>query len=159
MSDPGSRIGWTATIVNTFHSHVRTRALHSALVGRRGVVVAVLSNGTTALVRLDGYACELPYGIRRWPLQWDDLDLKEPIVVATPPAFVTGLMRTGQSTVLHAVKPGAEVAVCSSPAWPLPMCGWSVPFSVTAPRACPTCVAMVKALEPVTSCCPLDEGH
>ncbi|MET8865593.1 hypothetical protein ABZW11_21865 [Nonomuraea sp. NPDC004580] len=159
MSRPRSRIGWKATIVDTFHSHTRTQAHHSALVGRQGVVAAVLSNGTTALIQLDGLACELPNGIRRWPLQWDDLELKEPTTVAGPPALVTGLRKMGQLVELHAVKPGSRVALCSSPARPLPMCGWSVPFSATAPRACPTCVAMVKALEPVTSCCPLDEGH
>lgn len=130
--------------MDTLHSHALTRAHHSALIGREGVVVAMLSNGTTALVELDGDTRELPGGVRRWPLRWDDLDLKEPIEVAAPPAYVTGWTKTGQSIELHAVEPGAKAAVCSSPAGPLPMCGWSVPFSATVSRACPTCAAIVK---------------
>ncbi|GAA3125173.1 hypothetical protein GCM10020001_052640 [Nonomuraea salmonea] len=144
MTRSGSRVGWRATIVDTFHSHPRTAAYHSALVGREGVVVAVLTNGTTALVQLDGDAWDLPGGVRRWPLRWDDLDLKEPVGMVALPAYVTGWKKTGQSIELHAVEPGAKVAVCSSPARPLPMCGWSVPFSVTASRACPRCVALLK---------------
>lgn len=129
--------------MGTFHSHARTRAHSSALIGREGVVVAVLRNGTTALVKLDDDPYELPGGVQRWPLQWDDLDLKEPIEVVPPPAYVTGWMKTGRSIELHAVDPGTKVAVCSSPVGPLPICGWSVTFSPNASRACPKCVALI----------------
>lgn len=139
-----SRVGWRATIVDTLHSHAHTRAHRSELLGREGVVVAVLSCGTTALVELDGDVRELPGGVRRWSLRWDDLDLKELVDVPAPPAYVTGWMEMGRTVVLHAVEPGAEVAVCSASAGPLPMCGWSVPFSPTASRACSKCVASVQ---------------
>lgn len=139
-----SRVGWRATIVDTLHSHASTRAHRSELLGREGVVVAVLSSGTTALVELDGDDWELPGGVRRWSLRWDDLDLKELVDVPAPPAYVTGWRKTGQTVVLHAVEPGAKTAVCSASAGPLPMCGWSVPFSATASRACSRCVALVK---------------
>ncbi|SEL57568.1 hypothetical protein [Nonomuraea pusilla] len=138
-----SRIGWRAAIVSTLHSHARTRAYGAELLGREGVVVAVLRNGTAALVKLDGDLYELPGGVQRWLLQWDDLDLKEPIEIAPPPAYVTGVTKTGRSTQLHAVPPGITIALCSSPARPLPMCGWSVAFSTNASRACSTCVALI----------------
>ncbi|MEV0623128.1 hypothetical protein AB0I81_58110 [Nonomuraea sp. NPDC050404] len=130
--------------MDTFHSHALTQAHRLALIGREGVVVAELSNGTTALVRLDGEVWDLPGGLRRWPLRWDDLDLKEPIKVRAPLAYVIGWTKRGRSITLHAVVPGAKVAMCTSPARPLPVCGWSVPFSATVSRACPSCVAMVK---------------
>ncbi|WP_043631075.1 hypothetical protein [Nonomuraea candida] len=143
MSWASSRVGLRAKIVKTFHSHSSTCVYGSALVGREGVVVAVLRNGTTALVKLDDDPHDLPLGVQRWPLRWDDLDLKEPIGVASPPAYMTGWSKTGPTVELHAVDANTKVAVCSSPAEPLPMCGWSVTFSPEAPRACRKCVALI----------------
>jgi hypothetical protein len=134
-----SRIGWRATIVSTLHSHARVRANSAALIGREGVVVAVLRNGTAALVQLDEHPFGLPGGVLRWPLQWDDLDLKEPIEVDCPLDYVVGLS-AGQ---VHAVIPGTTASLCSAPVRPLPFCGWSVRFSPHVSRACPACAALV----------------
>ncbi|MEO3795796.1 hypothetical protein ABGB14_36790 [Nonomuraea sp. B10E15] len=134
-----NRLGWRATIVSTLHSHARVRANHAALVGREGVVVAVLRNGTAALVQLDEQPFDLPGGAQRWPLQWDDLDLKEPVELAAPPAYVAGLA----SGRVHAVIPGTKAALCSAPVEPLPICGWSVSFAPHVSRACPECVAVL----------------
>ncbi|MFB4288970.1 hypothetical protein ACBI99_15105 [Nonomuraea sp. ATR24] len=136
-----NRIGWRATIVSTLHSHARVRANGAALVGREGVVVAVLRNGTAALVQLDEQPFDLPGGAQRWPLQWDDLDLKEPVELAAAPLDYVAGLSFGR---VHAVIiPGTKAALCSAPVGPLPVCGWSVSFSPNASRACPECVAVL----------------
>ena len=135
-----SRIGYRASIVSTFHSHAFTRAHASALIGREGVVVAVLRNGTTALVKLDDDPDELPGRVQCWPLRWDDLDLEEPAAMERPPDYVTGWSKSHGAIVFHAVQPRTAMGVCFSPAEPLPVCGWSVPFSPKMSRACPVCL-------------------
>ncbi|MEV0382770.1 hypothetical protein [Nonomuraea sp. NPDC050643] len=109
------------------------------------MVVAVLRNGTVALVALDGDSYLLPEGTHRWAFHWDDLYVgeraREP---DTPePKYVAGFSKRGRKVVQHAVLPGTGKAVCSSPVRPLPFCRWSMPFAPNAPRACPRCVRLV----------------
>lgn len=146
MKRKGSPIGCRAAIVSTFHSHAFVRAHASALIGREGVVVAVLRNGTAGLVKLDDDADDLPGGARCWLLQWDDLELQAPAERVPPRTFVTGWSKSRRTVVFHAVRPKAVVAVCSSPVKPLPMCGWSVSFSHGMSGACPKCVTVINAL-------------
>ncbi|MEV0821578.1 hypothetical protein [Nonomuraea rubra] len=50
-----------------------TRVLGSLMTGHTGVVISVMRNGRLAFVQLDGPAGDLPQGIRRWMVHWDDL--------------------------------------------------------------------------------------
>lgn len=50
-----------------------TRVFGSLMTGRMGVVICVMRDGRFALVRLDGPKPDLPQGIRRWMIHWDDL--------------------------------------------------------------------------------------
>ncbi|MEU8109498.1 hypothetical protein AB0C18_37930 [Nonomuraea muscovyensis] len=61
------------------HSPVSTRAYGSMLIGREGQVVAVLRDGKVALLKLDGDSYDLPQGVRRWAVAWDDLSIHEPM--------------------------------------------------------------------------------
>ncbi|MFI9840397.1 hypothetical protein ACIHFD_25410 [Nonomuraea sp. NPDC051941] len=133
------------TIVTMEHSPRSTRAYGSMLLGRVGVVVAVLRDSKVALVKLDDGIHELPRGVHRWPVAWDDLVLDERASVPDVSAqtYVAGFSKVGRALEQHAVLPGADVAVCSSPVKPLPFCGWSLSFSPTVPQACPKCVTLV----------------
>ncbi|MEW9553836.1 hypothetical protein [Nonomuraea sp. NPDC050783] len=55
------------------HSPMTTRALGSSITGHTGNVLNVMRGGVLALVKLDGPASDLPMGIRRWMVHWDDL--------------------------------------------------------------------------------------
>ena len=55
------------------HSPASTRRFASLLIGRQGTVVNILRNGTLALIALEGESGELPGGVRRWSVHWDDL--------------------------------------------------------------------------------------
>ncbi|MFC4012292.1 hypothetical protein ACFOY2_34010 [Nonomuraea purpurea] len=108
-------------------------------------MISILNHGTNALVRLEGDRFDLPAGIRRWPVHWDDLTI-EPVADAdtTPtPEYRTGISGNRQDAVLHAVLPGTSTGLCAEPVSPLPICGWSLPFAPTSRRACVRCVALL----------------
>ncbi|MBF8192167.1 hypothetical protein ITP53_42120 [Nonomuraea sp. K274] len=144
MNWASMRVGRRAVVIGAVHSHARTRAHAPALIGRAGVVVAVLRGGSVALLQLDDAPHDLPGGTRRWPFHWGDLALDKPDeVTADPvPAYVAGFEKTAVGIVQHAVRPGEGVALCSSSAGPSPVCGWSLAFSANISRACPKCVAL-----------------
>ncbi|GAA3148348.1 hypothetical protein GCM10020001_084660 [Nonomuraea salmonea] len=72
MTTPSTRVGRRAEITGMLHSPAATRAWASFLLGRFGTVIAVLRNGTLALLALDGDAHEMPGGVKRWPIHLDD---------------------------------------------------------------------------------------
>ncbi|MFI6741500.1 hypothetical protein ACIBI9_52030 [Nonomuraea sp. NPDC050451] len=145
MSGVWARVGYRVTIVTMEHSPRSTLTYGSMLLGREGVVVALLRNTKVALVKLDE-SYELPQGTRRWPVAWDDLVLGERAGVpdVSVQTYVAGFSKAGRALEQHAVLPGTDVAVCSSPVKPLPFCGWSLSFSPTVPQACPKCVMLVE---------------
>lgn len=51
-----------------------------------------------------------------------------------------GLSGSGRQALQHAVPLDVEISLCGEPVYPLPVCGWSMPFSPTADRACPACI-------------------
>lgn len=55
------------------HSPTTTRGLGARLIGRKGQVVANIRPGVIALVQLGGPQQDLPMGMRRWSVHWDDL--------------------------------------------------------------------------------------
>ncbi|MBB5775981.1 hypothetical protein [Nonomuraea jabiensis] len=123
------------------HSPACTRDFATSLVGRSGRVTGLLRNGTYAMVELDGEPGELPGGIRRWPVHWDDLELSQPAPrPESADAYRLGLSGSGRDAVHHAVPQGRETGLCGQRAYPLPVMGWSLSFSATATRACPACI-------------------
>lgn len=143
MSKAWSRVGCQATIVRMDHSPASTCAHRSKLIGCEGLVVAVLRNGGAALLRLDNNEYDLPHGVRRWVVAWDDLELHKPVGASKPPAYVVGFSKKRHVLRYHAVVPGGKVAICSASVKPLPFCGWSLAFSPTTPRACSECLALL----------------
>ncbi|WP_431896164.1 hypothetical protein [Nonomuraea sp. bgisy101] len=131
-----------AKIVDLLHSPARTRGSGAWLIGQRGTVVMVLRNGTLALFELDDAAHDLPGGVRRWPVHWDDLLVYGTESGSDHPceAYRLGLSGTGRQAVQHAVPLDTKISLCGEPVYPLPVCGWSMPFSPTADRACPNCI-------------------
>ncbi|MEV6040294.1 hypothetical protein AB0L65_54940 [Nonomuraea sp. NPDC052116] len=143
------RIGNRATIVTMEHSPASTRAHGSMLIGREGLVVAVLRDGNVALLRLDGEWYDLPEGVQRWAVAWDDLAIHDPAgesEVAVQ-AYMAGFSKEGRVLKQHAVVPGTKVAICSSPVRPLAFCGWSLTFSPNVPQACAKCLELLDASE------------
>ncbi|MBB3726920.1 hypothetical protein [Nonomuraea dietziae] len=131
-----------AKIVDLLHSPARTRASGAWLVGQRGTVVMVLRNGTLALLELDSAADDLPGGVRRWPVHWDDLLVYGMESVSGHPVddYRLGLSGAGRQAVQHAVPLDTKISLCGESVYPLSVCGWSIPFSPTADRACLECV-------------------
>ncbi|TMR96812.1 hypothetical protein [Nonomuraea basaltis] len=152
MTEGHSKIGKRVTIAHVFHSHARTRAYRHELLGREGVIVAVLRNGKIALVELDGDQWSYPAGVRRWSIAWDDLQVETTSETPNKRAleYRAGFSWKGRQAVQHAVppgetgSPGKEVGLCGHGARPLPTCGWSVNFCPTAKSACPACVRLAK---------------
>lgn len=137
-------VGCRATIVDALHSHARMRAYRGYLVGRSGVIVAVLREGAVALLELDESPSGFPGGVRRWPVVWDDLRLDEVPGRREPDRRPrTGFTRAGRAMVEHAVTDRSGVAVCGERVEPLPVCGWSLVFSPTMASACPDCATLV----------------
>jgi hypothetical protein len=144
MTTAGNAIGRRVKIVDMLHSPARTRAYASWLLGQRGTVVGILLNGTLALVELDGEPSELLGCARRWPIHWDDLLVYSvdagPVNVQD--GYRLGLSGLERGAVQHAVHGGSGTSLCGEPAHPLPICGWSLPFSPGAARACPAGVRL-----------------
>jgi hypothetical protein len=46
----------------------------------------------------------------------------------------------GRNVIHHAVPADSTDGLYGEPSRPLPILGWSMPFALTAPRACPECV-------------------
>ncbi|MEV5896717.1 hypothetical protein [Nonomuraea fuscirosea] len=141
-----SWIGRRVRVTDLLHSHARTRAYTRHLLGRCGVVVAVLRMGKVALVELNDPVEDCPAGARRWHFCWGDLELLEETSVLDR---FTADYRAGFSwhegrAIQHAVLPGKDdkAGVCGLPAQALPTCGWSLAFSPAVERACPTCVRL-----------------
>lgn len=137
----GSRV----KIVNMLHSPARTRAAGDLLLGQRGTVVNVLRDGTLALVGLRAGWADLPGGVRRWPVQWNDLLIYS--VEGGPETradeYRLALSGTDRDAMQHAVLlADTEHSLCGERVYPLPVCGWSLSFSPAAVRACPACVRL-----------------
>ncbi|MFI6319826.1 hypothetical protein ACIBG8_19990 [Nonomuraea sp. NPDC050556] len=145
MSPVSGAVGRHAMIVSLLHSHARTRACGKRLLGHQGVIVGVLRNGTTALIELDDVA-NLPAGVRRWPVHWDDLQV-EPVPPPPAPHVITyraGISGTGDEAVQHAVLRSNETSLCGAEVHPLPICGWAFAFTPAIARTCPTCARLVE---------------
>ncbi|WP_344204936.1 hypothetical protein [Nonomuraea bangladeshensis] len=133
-------------IKQMLHSPSRTRYLASCLIGRKGIVVGLLRDGTLALVELDGDADEAPYGVRRWAVHLDDLEIYDDAAPPKQPErHRLGITESG-SEVVHAVPADSTDSLCGEAAKPLPVLGWSMPFAPTASRACPECVHELEQL-------------
>jgi hypothetical protein len=147
MKNAGSMVGRRVMVKDVFHSHSRTRFYKDQLIGRDGVIVAVLREGRTALVELDDDQSNCPAGARRWPFQWDDLLLDAEDAQDQPDvAYRAGFTWHNRRAVQHAVRPTEEVALCGQVAHPLPICGWSLTFSPDVDRACSICARLTDSL-------------
>ncbi|NBE99029.1 hypothetical protein FE391_36370 [Nonomuraea sp. KC401] len=107
---------------------------------------AVLRNGTLALLALDGDAHEMPGGVKRWPIHWDDLLIHDDEVrpITRSDGYRLGLSGQQEAVVQHAVQANHKVSLCGETVRPLPTLGWCLPFLPTAARACPACVRLVE---------------
>jgi hypothetical protein len=76
MMGPRKKAGFRVEIVDVLHSPACTRAVGELLIDRRGTVAKVLRGGTPALVELEADWAESPGGVRRRPVEWDDLRLR-----------------------------------------------------------------------------------
>ncbi|GAA3206943.1 hypothetical protein GCM10020216_008150 [Nonomuraea helvata] len=139
-------IGSRVKIVDMLHSPATTRAFASWLIGQCGTVVNILRNNTLALVKLDDGSQELLGGVRRWTIHWDDLlvFMGDAGRVTFKDGYRLGLSRLVRDAVQHAVQDGSRKSLCGKPTQPLPICGWSMPFSPQATQACPACVHLAK---------------
>jgi hypothetical protein len=145
VSTSSSLVGCRAEIVTMLHSPARTRASASLLLGHRGTVVGVLRNSTLALLELDGQPHDMPRGVRRWAVHWDDL-LVHTDQAGTKQArdYRLGLSNPDRNAMQHAAPAKHEVSLCGEAVHPLPTLGWCLPFVPTATRACPTCVLLAE---------------
>ncbi|GAA3258755.1 hypothetical protein GCM10020216_097300 [Nonomuraea helvata] len=145
MKEAREKLGCRVEIVAMLHSPARTRAVGDLLIGQRGMVVEVLRSGTLALVELEADWADLPGGVRRWPVQWDDLFIcsveGEPDAVHAD--YRLGLSGSGREAIRHAVPADTEDSLCGQEVYPLPICGWSVSFTSTSKRACVVCARLV----------------
>ncbi|MEQ4720959.1 hypothetical protein, partial [Nonomuraea sp. B19D2] len=114
MNSMYSEIGKRVTIADAFHSHVQTRAYKDQLIGREGVIVAVLRNGKVALVELDDDGSHFPAGVRRWSFCWDDLHIETKTNAHQRRAveYRAGFTWKGRQAVQHAVPPEKTIALC-----------------------------------------------
>ncbi|MEV0145877.1 MULTISPECIES: hypothetical protein [unclassified Nonomuraea] len=104
----------------------RTRAVGDLLLGQRGMGTELLRNGTLALVELEADRADLPGGVRRWPVRWDDLLIcSADSANAADTDYRLGLSDSGREAMQHAVPAGTEQSLCGQEVHPLPVCGWS----------------------------------
>lgn len=142
MEEPHEKLGCRVKIVDMLHRPARTRAVDSLPIGQTGTVANVLRSGTLPLVELDGDWAGLPYGVRRWPVHWDDvlISLRE----SEPNAdYRVGLSGAGREAIQHAVSADTKNSLCGEPVYPLPICGWFISFAPTAKQACLVCARLV----------------
>ncbi|TMR24761.1 hypothetical protein ETD86_03215 [Nonomuraea turkmeniaca] len=146
MKEPREKLGSRVKIVDMLHSPARTRAVGELLIGQRGTVAEILRSGTLALVELDADWADLPGGVRRWPVQWDDLLIYSLESGPDSPEddYRLGLSGSGRDAIQHAVPADTENSLCGGEVYPLPICGWSISFSPTATRACEICATLVR---------------
>ncbi|TMR16771.1 hypothetical protein ETD86_24290 [Nonomuraea turkmeniaca] len=146
MKEPRKKLGCRVEIVDMLHSPARTRAVGELLIGQRGTVADVLRGGTLALVELDADWADLPGGVRRWPVQWDDLLICT--IESGPDApgsdYRLGLSGSGRDAIQHAVSTDTKNSLCGEEVYPLHFCGWSISFTPTTKRACAICVQVVR---------------
>lgn len=164
MTSAHQKIGMRVTIVDVLHSHSRARTYRDQLLGRQGVIVAVLREGLLALVKLDDDTEKYPGGVRRWALCWDDLALEEDedhVDDVLEAGYRAGFVWSGRHAVQHAVLPGTEVSLCGRSVCALPICGWSLTFSPGSSRACPLCVNLTGVSRPrlFSRAAPSAGGH
>lgn len=147
MTADGSwrQLGCRIEITSMEHSPTTTRALGSRLIGATGRVVAHFRPGVVALIELDGPQWDLPQGVRRWSMHWDDLTPHPERCAEPSPAYWVGLSGLEREAVQHAMRDSEETALCGDAAYPLPFTGWSLPFASTSARACPTCAWLIGA--------------
>ncbi|MGP3912116.1 hypothetical protein OHA25_27410 [Nonomuraea sp. NBC_00507] len=145
MKEAREKLGCRVEIVAMLHSPARTRAVGDVLMGQRGTVAEVLRSGTLALVELEADWADLPGGVRRWPVQWDDLLIcpAESGPDAADADYLLGLSGSGREAIQHAVPADTEDSLCGQKVYPLPICGWSVSFAPTSGRACVVCARLV----------------
>lgn len=153
MNTSWSKVGCRVAIVDMLHSPARTRECASWLIGRQGTVVSALRNNTLALVRLDGDDYDMPGGVRRWTIHWDDLEVREDGVEPKklPRDHRLGLSGAARAAVHHAVPADRKTSLCGVTVRPLTVLGWSISFTPTATGACPTCVRMLDQPKQQTS--------
>ncbi|MEV6034620.1 hypothetical protein AB0L65_25925 [Nonomuraea sp. NPDC052116] len=135
-----------AEVVELLHSPISTRNADIWLIGEHGRVVATLRNGTLALLELDGSPNDLLGRVRRWSFHWDDLLVHpgESKADENTICLRLGLSGYDREAVQHAVPSDAKRALCGQNAYPLPICGWSLPFRVTSSRACASCAQLAQ---------------
>ncbi|GAA3142304.1 hypothetical protein GCM10010466_36560 [Planomonospora alba] len=128
-------------IVQLLHSHARTRAYASWLLGRHGTIVRLLRGGAFALVELDDEPSRFLGGARRWHVHLDDLlvDAVEPPSEGNG-SYGVGLSGTGREVVRHAWSPGQREGLCGKAVRPVLIGSWSPPFLPTVENVCPACV-------------------
>ncbi|MFG3439820.1 hypothetical protein ACGF0J_21455 [Nonomuraea sp. NPDC047897] len=133
-------------IVEMLHSPARTRDFDRLLLGRCGTVAGVLRNGTLALVALDGADDELPGGVRRWSVHWDDLDIDTTADgwEKLAESYGLGLSGPDREAVYHAVPADWKISLCGKPVRHLSILGWPMPFAPTATRACRACLHLAE---------------
>lgn len=151
MTSAHQKIGMKVTVVDVLHSHSRARAYRDQLLGRQGVIVAVLREGLLALVKLDSHAEDCPGGVRRWALCWDDLALEEGedhVEDVLEADYRAGFTWSGRHAVQHAALPDTGISLCGQPVRPLPICGWSLTFSPRSSHACPLCADLTEVSRP-----------
>lgn len=146
MSTPSSRVGCRATIVSMLHSPARTRASAAWLLGSHGTVTGVLLNGTLALLELDGRPHELPGGVRRWSVHWDDLRVSavQPEPEDPTCGYRLGLASHKRGAAQHAVLAHQGISLCGEAVHPLPPLGWSLPFLPAASHTCQACARLAQ---------------
>lgn len=142
-----SEIGNRARITQLLHSPARTRNGLRHSLGHTGKIVGVLLCGRLALLRLDGDTADLPGGVRRWPLDWDDLTVlpSEAEPVESQDQYRLGLSGSTQNITQHAVlltMDGEATGLCGEQAFPLPMTGWSLGFTPVARNGCRRCAEL-----------------
>ena len=91
-------------ITSMEHSPTTTRALRSRLIGSTGRVVAHSRPGVVALIELDGPQWDLPQGVRRWSVHWDDLTPHPEWCADPPPAYWVGLSGLEREAASHGTK-------------------------------------------------------
>jgi hypothetical protein len=146
MTEEGSwrQVGNRVQVVSMEHSPATTREAGQRLIGQTGCVAALIRNGIYALVELDVLETDLPRGVRRWSVHWDDLTSYPawPNEVEPSRTYRMGLSGVGRGAVQHASQDDKETGLCGQTVYPLPFSGWSISFNPSSARACPTCAQL-----------------
>ncbi|MFC6577905.1 hypothetical protein [Planomonospora parontospora] len=133
-------------IVQLLHSHARTRAYASWLLGRHGTIVRLLRGGAFALIELDDEPSRFLGGARRWHVYLDDLlvdAVEHPREDHNP--YGVGLSGAGRGVVRHAWPSGRREGLCGAMVRPVLVGSWSPPFLSTLENVCSICVHIAES--------------